>query len=155
MIAFGGLTVAAFLIVTLIQIVFRNVFKQSLIWANDVSLILFIWAIFLGAAVAVKQKRHYVMDVIPDRYPLVNKFFDILAVFAGFIFFYIIVKYGLVYLELSKLRISTSVSIPQSYFFAVIPISGVLMAFFNLEILIEDIQETIDIVKGRKGAVQK
>ncbi len=66
-------------------------------------------------------------------------FFDIVADIAGFFFFYVLIKHGYTYTMMSFSRISTSVSIPQAYFFMVIPISGgVAMFMFNIENLVND-----------------
>lgn len=153
--AMGGVALALFLIIVFSQIILRNIFKMPLIWANDVSLILFIWSVFLGASCAVKYKTHYVVDVFPQRFVKANAFLDIIADIAGFIFFYVLIRHGALYTILSASRISTSLSISQAYFLMVIPLSGIAMTIFNIGNIAIDIERFILLIKEKSSEEER
>ena len=47
-----------------IGVLFRYGFNRPLIWTEEVSSFCFLWAIFLGAAAAVKRQEHIVVDTL-------------------------------------------------------------------------------------------
>ncbi len=47
-----------------IGVLFRYGFNRPLIWTEEVSSFSFLWAIFLGAAAAVKRHEHIVVDTV-------------------------------------------------------------------------------------------
>ena len=49
----GTLSVAAFVVIISLQVVCRNFLKIPMVWANDISVVCFVWAVFLGSAIAV------------------------------------------------------------------------------------------------------
>lgn len=52
-----------FVIVVLLQVLTRNILKIALDWTSEVSLLCFVWSVFLGAACAVSERKHYVVDL--------------------------------------------------------------------------------------------
>lgn len=65
---FGGL-----LIVVLLQIAFRSVLSISIPWTEEMSRFLFIYATFLGSALALKKREHINMGLIFDRLPTIPR----------------------------------------------------------------------------------
>ena len=147
----GGLAVFAFVCVISLQVILRNIFHMPLIWANDVSVILFVWAVFFGAAVAVRYRQHFVMDIIPPRFEKANCILDIVGVLSGYVFFAFLIYYGYDYTVMGLRRLSPSLNIPQAYFFACIPLSGLFMMWFNTSVFISDIRRLRTIFRKEKG----
>ena len=137
--ALGGITVFLFVVIITVQVFARNVFKVPMIWANDFSLICFVWATFFGSAIAVRHRSHYVVELIPDKFRVANRTLNLVGDIAGFIFFYVMIRYGIQFTMMGLRRLSTSMNIPQAYFFACIPVSALFMFFFNLSIFAEDV----------------
>lgn len=75
----GILSVAAFVVVISLQVVCRNFLKISMVWANDISVVCFVWAVFLGSAIAVRHRAHYVLAFLPERFEKSNCFLDIVG----------------------------------------------------------------------------
>ncbi len=123
----GILSVAAFVVVISLQVVCRNFLKISMVWANDISVVCFVWAVFLGSAIAVRHRAHYVLAFLPERFEKSNCFLDIVGDIAGIIFFYVLIRYGYDYTIMGLKRMSTAINIPQAYFFMCIPLSGCFM----------------------------
>ena len=68
----GTLSVAAFVVIISLQVVCRNFLKIPMVWANDISVVCFVWAVFLGSAIAVRHRAHYVLAFLPDRFEKSN-----------------------------------------------------------------------------------
>lgn len=54
-------------IVTLIQVLFRYVFKLPLSWTEELARFLFVWVVFLGSAVSVKELGHVGVEYFVSR----------------------------------------------------------------------------------------
>ena len=52
-----------------VQIVMRYLIGKSIPWSLEVSQILFIWIVFLGAALAVDKKQFATMEILARRLP--------------------------------------------------------------------------------------
>ena len=143
----GGLSVFAFVCVISLQVIFRNIFRMPMIWANDVSVILFVWAVFFGSAVAVRHRQHFVMDVLPARFEKTNCILDIIGSISGYLFFLFLVVYGYNFTIMGFRRLSPTLNIPQAYFFMCIPIAGLFMLWFNTGIFVSDVKRCIALFK--------
>ena len=147
----GGLSVFIFVMVIFLQVVLRNAFKMPIIWANDVAVISFVWATFIGSACAVRKRSHYTVELIPAKFAKTNKILDLIGDISGFIFFYVLIRYGIHYAQLGLRRMSTSMNIPMAYFFACIPVSAVFMMIFNADVFMTDVNALIRLCKGGKS----
>ena len=146
----GTLSVAAFVVIISLQVVCRNFLKIPMVWANDISVVCFVWAVFLGSAIAVRHRAHYVLAFLPDRFEKSNCLLDIISNIAGIIFFYVLIRYGSVYTIMGMKRLSTAINIPQAYFFMCIPRSGCFMMWYTLIHMVNDVRRMISLF-NKKG----
>lgn len=146
----GTLSVAAFVVIISLQVVCRNFLKIPMVWANDISVVCFAWAVFLGSAIAVRHRAHYVLAFLPDRFEKSNCLLDIISNIAGIIFFYVLIRYGSVYTIMGMKRLSTAINIPQAYFFMCIPLSGCFMMWYTLIHMVNDVRRMISLF-NKKG----
>lgn len=144
----GGISVGGFIVVVTLQVICRNFLKMPLIWANDISLVFFIWSVFFGSAVAVRHRKHYVLDLIPERLVKINLSCDLIGDICGFLFFGFLILSGFKYTMMGFSRLSTSINIPQAYFFMCIPLSACFMFWFNIGIFAEDCGLLVQAIKG-------
>ena len=146
----GTLSVAAFVVIISLQVVCRNFLKIPMVWANDISVVCFVWAVFLGSAIAVRHRAHYVLAFLPDRFEKSNCLLDIISNIAGIIFFYVLIRYGSVYTIMGMKRLSIAINIPQAYFFMCIPLSGCFMMWYTLIHMVNDVKRMISLF-NKKG----
>ena len=137
----GTLSVAAFVVIISLQVVCRNFLKIPMC---------FVWAVFLGSAIAVRHRAHYVLAFLPDRFEKSNCLLDIISNIAGIIFFYVLIRYGSVYTIMGMKRLSTAINIPQAYFFMCIPLSGCFMMWYTLIHMVNDVRRMISLF-NKKG----
>ena len=54
-------------VVVALQVVSRFVIHAPFIWSEEAARFLFFWVVLLGAAMSVKDRRHFVIDVTGGR----------------------------------------------------------------------------------------
>jgi TRAP-type C4-dicarboxylate transport system permease small subunit len=69
---FTQVLVAALIAVVFGQVIARYILKVEMLWSQEASLFCFIWSSFLGAAIAVRRKSHFVFDLLPPDQPAVR-----------------------------------------------------------------------------------
>ncbi len=118
-------------------------------WTQEVALLTFIWSVFLGGAVAVRQRKHYIVELIsPEKFPKVALFLDIFANLASFILIYVFIYSGWTFVQMGFTRFSRVLLLPMAYFFMPFPVSGFFMALFNIEILVDDFRKFKILLQG-------
>ena len=68
--ALGGLCVAmlaATVLLTVLQVVFRYVLDSPLSWSEELARWLFVWSVFLGCALLISQHKHMRMEFLVSR----------------------------------------------------------------------------------------
>ena len=56
-------------VVVFVQVIFRFFIQQPLSWSEEVARYVFVWIIWMGAAVMVKQNGHPGMDLLTKSFP--------------------------------------------------------------------------------------
>ncbi len=64
-----ALLLGALIAVILMQVFFRYVLGNALGWAEELSIFLFVWLVFLGAAAASRDRMHITVTALIDRLP--------------------------------------------------------------------------------------
>ena len=64
-----ALLFGAAIVIISAQVIFRYVFNSSLSWPEEIARYLFTWMIFLGAALALRDKTHIAVAVVRDKLP--------------------------------------------------------------------------------------
>lgn len=60
---------AAIFVIMVLQIAFRYVLNAPLVWTEEAARYLYIWACYLGAAVALRRGNHIVIALVLERLP--------------------------------------------------------------------------------------
>jgi TRAP-type C4-dicarboxylate transport system permease small subunit len=60
---------AAIFVIMVLQIVFRYVLNTPLVWTEEAARYLYIWACYLGAAVALRRGNHIAITLAVERLP--------------------------------------------------------------------------------------
>lgn len=126
-------------IIIALQIVYRYLLGDPLIWSEEAARFIFVWIVFLGASTAVRERAHVGISFLVDKLPprprvgLSLAFNLFVLFFLGVIFYYgaratrnvwdqdaltIDISFGIVYLA--------------------IPVSAALMVLRTLQVMRED-----------------
>lgn len=122
------------------NVVVRYVFDGSLVWASELTVYLFLWSTFFGAAYCFKQDAHISINIILEKVkPATAKGLLLLSHSITAIFLSAVAYYGYGYLllvhELDE--ISIDLDIPMWIIYLVIPISFGFATYRVLEKLYE------------------
>lgn len=75
------------LILMTTEVVLRYIFNSSLVWSNDLVMILMAWLTFLGASIAVKEKAHFAIPILADKFKEKEFFFSLVVDLISLTFF--------------------------------------------------------------------
>ncbi len=136
-IAIAGLSLGVS--ISFINVIARYIFNSSLTWASELSIFLFIWSIFFGAAYCFKKDAHICVNLLLDNVPTkVAKVMLIISHLISFVFLLAVAWYGYKYilLELHLGEMSVDLNIPMWIPYLVLPLAFISAAFRVLEKLI-------------------
>lgn len=144
----GGFILVVATLITILQVFFRYVLRIPFIWSEEFSRFLFIWIVWLGAALGVARGKHMVIDFIRDRLPepwplKIKMATDLLALF----FLAVVVVEGLSLVNMMAREYYVTFPLSVKYAYLASVIGGALMFFF----LSQDIRSTVRrFIKGEK-----
>ncbi len=132
----GLLTVSVFL-----QVLIRFVFKYPLPWTEEVSRIAFVYSIFIGATIAVRQKAHlnvdFVLVVLPRGIARAVKLIG--TVLVG-IFLAYMTWQGIAFVGATGVQVTPVMQVPFRYLYLILPSSGALMLLYLILATIDDLR---------------
>ena len=148
-----AISVAIMAVVIIFQVISRNIFDYTLVWAEELAKYMLVWSTFIGASVAVRDREMAALDLLDNM--LKGKWVAwhrIILQLLSIFFLVFLAFYG------TKLsfepgvyrQVSPAMRIPVYYLYMSIPISAVLMIIY----MIEDIWKTIRKTSRRKEAAE-
>ncbi|MCP4023900.1 MAG: TRAP transporter small permease [Desulfobacteraceae bacterium] len=122
------------------NVVLRYSINYTLAWSEEFVRIVIIYSTFVGASIAVKERKMIRIDAVVEIFPRLKPFLTHYTNFLMLIFSCIMVYYGykmtvLQYVTHQKMII---MQIPLVYVYSVMPISGVLIFIRTLQVIIQD-----------------
>ena len=134
----GGLTVAGFVLTVFTDVLFRSYFTP-IIWMEEVSRLLYMWSIFLGAAVAFRRGAHFKIDILHFKNPIVRRTLAVLSYLLGVIFVIVLLWFGYKFSLQGIVKKSLPSGIPLIVYRMSFPVSGFFMLLYSIEGTIENI----------------
>jgi TRAP-type transport system small permease protein len=120
------LTVSVFL-----QVLIRFVFKYPLPWTEEVARIAFVYCVFIGATIAVRQNSHLHVDallvVLPKKVAGALVFLGMLLVGVFLVF---VTWQGIVLVRATGVQMTPVMQLPFKYLYLILPVSGALMLLY-------------------------
>ena len=90
---FIAITLGLMTLITFANVVARYVFNDNILWALEVTVVLFAWLVLVGASYGVKKTFHIGVDVVINMVPApVKKLMAILAVISCLAFSLMLLK---------------------------------------------------------------
>ena len=105
-------------------------------WTDELARFLLIWVGILGAAYVSGQRKHLAIDLLGPKLnrtnqKQLNSFISILVI-AFALCAMIIGGLRLVYITQELGQVSSALQIPMTFVYAIVPISGILIIFYEL-----------------------
>ena len=114
-----------------LQVLIRFVFRYPLPWTEEVSRIAFVYSIFVGATIAVREKTHLNVDallfILPKGAARALTVFGslLVGIFLGFVTWE-----GVVFVRATGVQMTPVMQIPFRNLYLVVPASGALMLLY-------------------------
>ena len=133
----GLLTVSVFL-----QVLIRFVFKYPLPWTEEVSRIAFVYAIFVGATIAVREKAHLNVDFILVVLPQgVARAIKVAGTGLVGIFLVFMTWQGVVFVRVTGVQVTPVMQVPFRYLYLIIPSCAGLMLLYLVLGIFDDLRK--------------
>ena len=151
----AALGISAGVALAFYNVVARYVFNSSLTWAAELTVYLFLWSAFFGAAYCFKEDAHISISILLDKLsPKMAKAMMLLSHSVTFIFLAAVSFYGYQYIELviELEEMSIDLEIPMWIPYLVIPISFAFAAYRVGEKIVYIILTPADEVRSKSEA---
>lgn len=130
---YSELVLLIIIVLVSVQVILRKLFSLSLVWVEEVSLLLVVWMAFIAMAIGVAENLHISITLFFDRLPKAAQrvllvFNNVLVAGVGGIMVY----YG--YKLIMSTRNSTlpTTKWPTFILYLMIPVSGAYIIYFSL-----------------------
>lgn len=115
-----------------VQVVLRR-FKMSIVWSEEVALLLVVWMAFIAMAIGVAENLHIAITLFFDKFPGRIKTFclalnNLLIIGTGVIMVY----YGYHLIMFTRNSTLPTTKWPSFILYLMIPVSGVYIIYFSL-----------------------
>lgn len=123
-------------IVIFMQVIMRQFFSYALSWSEELTRYVFVWQIWLGASLAVKESKHIRVEILFNF--LKGKAVHIAELVAyviwfAFCFFIVINSFELMEYLIRTRSFSPAIQIPMAYAYASIPVGCGMMGIRLIE----------------------
>ena len=129
----AAIGITAGVAVAFTNVVARYAFDASLVWATELTIFLFLWSVFFGAAYCFKKDAHIAVTVILDIMPSrIAKLMLIISHLVTFVFLVAVSYYGYEYLLLVHELDERSIDLwdmPMWIIYLVIPVAFAFAAY--------------------------
>jgi TRAP-type C4-dicarboxylate transport system permease small subunit len=123
------------------QIIMRYIFNYSIVWSEELARYLFVWLIYLGASLGIKNDSHLKVDVVYMIVPKkLHKYIQLFSniIFLGFTL--VIFRQGipLVYdMLFVRNQLTPALQIPMGAIYTIIPFAALLMSLRLLQRIVK------------------
>lgn len=129
-----------------VQVVLRYVFNNSLSWSEELARYIFIWQIWLGTSISMRNNEHIRMDMLANKLQGKAKFaLDIIAniLMLGFCVFLVVYGFQLVSSMMSRGNASVALRIPMWIVYASLPVSQLAVGIRLISRIAGDVREVV------------
>jgi TRAP-type transport system small permease protein len=111
----------------------RYVLVRTFTWYDEIARLLFVWIVFLGAAVGVKRSAHFRLHLLVDRFPpglqrAAIVFGNLVVIGFG----WLLIQQGWTLVELGQFQQTAVMGLSKQYIYLSVPVGGALVILFSL-----------------------
>ncbi|MGX7350021.1 TRAP transporter small permease [Dolosicoccus paucivorans] len=128
---------------TVWQVITRYLLNNPSTWSEELASYMFTWATMLGATYIFGKRGHMNIPIVMEKLSPRNQkyaviFNDLLVLFFAIT---VLIMGGFSITKLTMGQMSSSLSVPMGYFYAILPVTGVLTALYSLLNLYDAFQD--------------
>ncbi len=125
-------------VITFLQVIMRYVFDSPLTWAEETIGVLMIYFGLIGGSFGIYYGIHISLEVFVDKFmKRFDRYIRILEVIIYIFFGLIEIIYGVQIMKLTVFQVLPATGFPVRYTYLALPISGVIMIFFSIVLLLK------------------
>ena len=130
-----ALQIAVLSVVVLLQVFFRYLLNYPLAWSEELSRFLLVWVVLLGAAIGIKRKSHFSIDIVFKKFSqkIQKNLQFAIDVFLFILIFDVMVLNGVYLTNLTFRQISPALHLRVSYVYSAVLVGGILSCCYTLE----------------------
>ena len=114
----------------------RYVLMSTFTWYDEIARLLFVWIVFLGAAVGVRRGTHFRLHLLVDRMPPgLRRATHVVGVLAVIGVGLVLIQQGWKLVELGQFQRTPVMGLSKQYVYAAIPAGGILIILYSLPLL--------------------
>jgi TRAP-type transport system small permease protein len=114
----------------------RYVLRSTFTWYDEIARLLFVWIVFLGAAVGVRRGAHFRLHLVVDRFPPgARRAAEVLGVLAIMLLGAILIEQGWKLVELGRFQHTPVMGLSKRYVYGSMPVGGALIILYSLPYL--------------------
>jgi TRAP-type C4-dicarboxylate transport system permease small subunit len=134
--------VIALLVLIALQVFTRYVLQASLPWTEEVARMVLVWAVMLGAAVAMERNEHYAITVLSAGFRGATRKVVLIATnVLGLVFLVALVGYGAEYMAVNMKTVQVSTQISRGWIYLAMPVGATIM---GLSLILHSIKAWLD-----------
>jgi C4-dicarboxylate transporter DctQ subunit len=139
-----GLLTVFFTVLVFLQVLFRYVFRSPITWSEELTILVFQWSVFLGAAIAVRHGVHYKLDTLVRHFPIkIRAYTDIFAsIIIGVVALTMLIK-GYEMVLITKDSLFPTINVSYAVAYVAVPISGALIIIYLIPIFINQFKHKV------------
>ena len=111
----------------------RYVMARTFTWYDEIARLLFVWIVFLGAAVGVRRAAHFRLHLVVDRFPPgLRRATELVGVLVLMGFGLLLIQQGWKLVELGQFQRTPVMGLSKQYVYASVPAGGALIILYSL-----------------------
>jgi TRAP-type C4-dicarboxylate transport system permease small subunit len=139
---FIGTALIAVVSICIIQVIARYAFNASFSWAEEISAIIVLWAVWIGGSLAAKSNSHLRLSLFEKKFRPRNRLYLCLMQKALIIFFAVAMAYASkVVLNVNENITLMSLPIPVNVMYWSVPVGCTLITINCLRSMLNDYRE--------------
>jgi len=122
---------AVMTILVFLTIIYRYILLAPISWGEEMARFLFIALCIFGAAIAMKDRSHFVITILTDKFPaLLRPWLDLGIALATSLLLFVVISKGWGLVLLNRNQHSPALGVNMSIPYAPIPLGALLMLIF-------------------------
>ena len=110
----------------------RYVIGRTFTWYDEIARLLFVWIVFLGAAVGVRRSAHFRLHLLVDRFPpAARRVAHVFGVLVLMGFGLVLIQQGWKLVELGQFQRTPVMGLSKQYVYASVPAGGALIILYS------------------------
>ena len=111
----------------------RYVMARTFTWYDEIARLLFVWIVFLGAAVGVRRSAHFRLHLLVDRFPPgLRRAAHVVGVLVVMGFGLLLIQQGWKLVELGQFQRTPVMGLSKQYVYLAVPAGGALVILYSL-----------------------